>query len=409
MEFPELKKCRNMVFSCNRESYCRDMVRIDGTWLICPVREHTGGFDAYTAKGRNAIARALLKGQIDIDDGLIDIVYTCALCGNCVEHCEMYTPEAMARWSKLPLFAPLKITYEDHIVKTPEVTKALRADIFNAGYKVPEGIARVGESIERYGNIFNVSSSDMYNWKPKSLPEKAKLVYFPGCLAGYSFPEIGQSTVKILKSAGEEFTMFDHCCGNPLFITGQLKLARDVVERDVMKLEDVGAEKIVTTCAGCYRCISKEWPKIIGRDLDFEVASAAQLIQDYLKEGRIGPLSLEHEITVTYHDPCELGRHSSVYEEPRSIIKSIKGVKMVEMGRNMQSAWCCGGGGGLKICKPDLATEIARERVQEAEETGASAIVSACPSCKLNIQDAIGVTSSPLKMIDLVELIADAL
>ncbi|MFC2009683.1 heterodisulfide reductase-related iron-sulfur binding cluster, partial [Chloroflexota bacterium] len=114
---------------------------------------------------------------------------------------------------------------------------------------------------------------------------------------------------------------------------------------------------------------------------------------------------------LTYHDPCELGREMKMYDEPRIIIEAIPGVELVEMVRNRERTWCCGGGGGLKGVNFDMAVEIGMDKVKEALATGAKKIVSACPSCKININDAIRAAGAEaeIKAIDITELVVEAL
>ena len=108
---------------------------------------------------------------------------------------------------------------------------------------------------------------------------------------------------------------------------------------------------------------------------------------------------------VAYHDPCHLGRHSEVYDAPRALIQAIPGISLIEMPRNKDAAWCCGAGGGVKSGFKDWAVEIATERIQEAEETGCTILLSACPFCKTNLQDAINAKNSELQFMDIVNLL----
>ncbi|MCE5257328.1 MAG: (Fe-S)-binding protein, partial [Spirochaetaceae bacterium] len=129
-----------------------------------------------------------------------------------------------------------------------------------------------------------------------------------------------------------------------------------------------------------FHALKSDYPEIIGK-LPFEVVHSSEVIADLIASGKI-KLDTEVATTLTYHDPCHLGRYEKVYEPPRAILKSIKGVNFVEMPRNKANAWCCGGGSVVAVAFPDLSKDIADDRVQEAKGTEANAIVSACPLCE---------------------------
>jgi len=196
------------------------------------------------------------------------------------------------------------------------------------------------------------------------------------------------------------------CCGSIFFRTGVWNLARELASHNLEVLKASGAKKVVIHCAGCFRTIAKDYVELFGK-LPFEVVNAVDLIRDLLKEGK---LKLEKaNVKVTYHDPCHLGRHMGIYEAPREILKMMPGVKFVEMKRIRDASWCCGAGGGVKSGFPELAVEIAKDRIKEAEETGADYLVTACPFCIMNLQDAKEALGSKIRVLDIVELVADNL
>lgn len=381
--------------TCMGCGYCRElygtlwMPEGRAAFLICPMREKFG-FDAYTAKGKILIGRTLLKGDLEYTQPVIDIIFKCLLCGNCTAHCGMFHPAV------------------GQMVDTFEIFKAMRADIFENGLVMPEGIVKLGDAIEREHNIFEQPNADRASWVTPDIKvsEKASTIYFPGCVAAYKKPEIAQATAKILNKAGIEFSLLgedEWCCGDPLFLTGQLPLANMVVEHNAKMLEESGAKRIVTACAGCYRTLKQEYPKILGRDLNIQIVHISELLADLVEKG--GLELNEIEAKVTYHDPCELGRHSKVYERPRKVIMSIPGVELVEMLRNRAAAWCCGAGGGIKAAWPDLAVEIGEDRIKEAKDTGAKIIISCCPTCSWNLQDTAEQLDEDLEVLDLTELV----
>ena len=134
------------------------------------------------------------------------------------------------------------------------------------------------------------------------------------------------------------------------------------------------------------------------------VTATVELVKQLLDEGRI-IFNSEFQKTVTYHDPCHLGRHVGMYETPREVYNKIPGIKLVEMRRNRENAWCCGAGGGVKIGYPEWSLEISKERLEEAKETGASVVSSICPFCKTNLSDANEKYNMDFEVIDLIEIL----
>ena len=172
---------------------------------------------------------------------------------------------------------------------------------------------------------------------------------------------------------------------------------------NIAQIRNVGALKIITSCAGCYRTLKKDWLKF-GGEYDFEVYHTTELVKQLLEEDKI-KFNSEYDKTLTYHDPCHLGRHMGLYEVPREVYKQIPKLKFVEMKRNRENAWCCGAGGGVKIGYPDWSVEISKERLEEAKETGASVISSICPFCKTNLSDANEKFNMDFEVLDLIEIL----
>ena len=167
-------------------------------------------------------------------------------------------------------------------------------------------------------------------------------------------------------------------------------------------------KKIVTSCAGCYRVWKEEYPALLGEDLGLEVQHISQFIVDALNKGDL-KLGRELRSVVTYHDPCELGRLSEVFEEPRQILKTIPGVELREMAKNKYLSRCCGGGGDLKVAYPDLSMEVGMRRLKEAQDTGAKTIVSCCPACELQLSDVAQKNGVPMQVLNIAEIVARAL
>ena len=185
--------------------------------------------------------------------------------------------------------------------------------------------------------------------------------------------------------------------------TGQINISKDYMNYNVEQIKNTEVKKVITSCAGCYRTFKKDFEKH-GIEYDFEVFHTIELVKQLLDEGKI-KFKSEYKKTVTYHDPCHLGRHMGIYEIPREIYKKIPSLKLVEMKRNRNFAWCCGAGGGVKIGYPDWAVEVSKERLEEAKETGATVISSTCPFCRTNLSDANDNYNFKMEVLDLMEII----
>jgi Fe-S oxidoreductase len=225
----------------------------------------------------------------------------------------------------------------------------------------------------------------------------------------------------------------EYCCGAPLWRTGQREAARKLVEHNVDAFRRKGIKKVITGCAECYGTFKGFYPRIAG--LEFEIVHVTEVIQAMLKEGK---LSFENGVnmTATYHDPCLLGRLSElyvpwnghikayglhvppkqwrrgtngVYQAPREILKAIPGIELVEMTRNEENAFCCGGGGGVPAAFPDFALWTATERLDEARSTGAEVVISSCPFCRSSFETAIRAGNNTIQYQDLTELVVRAL
>lgn len=161
-------------------------------------------------------------------------------------------------------------------------------------------------------------------------------------------------------------------------------------------------EEVVTPCAGCYRAFTLDYPEYFGKT-PLKVSHITEFLNKKVKDGEIDPG--ETDLRVTYHDPCHLGRHCGVYNAPRELLTSIKGVKLIEMFPSRERAWCCGAGAGVKMCFPELATKVAKDKIELASELKIQALTSACPFCKTNLLDA--AKDHSIKVLDIVEILAE--
>jgi heterodisulfide reductase subunit D len=320
----------------------------------------------------------------DVPKEYSDYPYLCTLCGRCAMAC--------------PAF-----------IDTKELRIGTREFMVEKG-EYPQTMSQLAETLKRVHNIVGEPNEDRPTWVralaevPKDMfqREKAKVVYFVGCVASY-FPmtkRIPQSFVQILGKAGVDFTILggeEWCCGFPLIAAGMKKDAQALMQHNLEKVEGKGAERIVFACPSCYHTWMDE-----GKT-DIEIFHSTQFIKKLIDEGKIS--FKEKRTKVTYHDPCDLGRASGVYEAPREILRSIPGVELVEMKGNREQCACCGGGGNLEMVRPDLSEAMAQAKIEEIKATGADMVITACQQCVRTIQTTARRKKIPIAVMDIVEFV----
>lgn len=233
------------------------------------------------------------------------------------------------------------------------------------------------------------------------------MLYFRGCVVREKLPNISNSTEKILKIGGIDYTVLENesCCGSFLMRTGFKEDALEVMKNNLKTILGSSEKTILVSCAGCYNTLKNDYKALFNEELN--VIHTSELIKDLIDGNRIQVKSIEK--TVTYHDPCHLGRHSGIYEEPRSVIKTS--AELVEMVRNRERSRCCGAGAGVKAAFPELALNAADKRIQDAEETGSEILATSCSFCILNLKNAVDTRKnrkdkgSDLRVMDITELI----
>ena len=362
----------------------------------CPMRDHGPGFEAFFARGRFTLTRALLDNKIEPSEGLAEVVYQCTLCGACREVCN--NPESSC------MIISAKENIGDHV----EIWEALRADLVDLGVApLPRHKEIIAHEIIEHNPYFE-KHNERLNWIPKDfkfLSKGGDALFFVGCTSAYRLNNISSTFLEIANKSGIKLSISpeEWCCGSVNLRTGAEDIFKDLAVHNFTVFKDSEVDKIVTTCAGCYKTLKNDYPKYI-EDWDFEVLHSIEMIDELLNSGEI-KIANKIDGVITYHDPCHLGRHSGIYDAPRNVIDAIRKDEFVEMRRIRNYSYCCGAGGGVKSGFPDLALEIAVDRVQEAEETGAKFLTTVCPFCLTNFKDAVKEIKSDLIVIDLLELV----
>jgi len=372
----------NELIACIFCGFCR---------LGCPTFSVTHR-ESRNARGRNVLAFNLLNGTIEPSADLAEAFYSCTTCQACTYFCPAQ-------------------------VRVDEIVEEVRKKLYKEGL-TPEPVLGVRDNIFKTGNVYASAKADRIDIYPPFLKEKiktgelksqAETLLFMGCVPSYLDMKMVPSLIKPLDAAGVDYTTLsteEGCCGFPLFLMGTDEFephAEKVIER----IKATGANQLVTPCAGCYKTFKKIYPGV--GDLGMEVYHSVQFLEKLINEGKI-KFNGELGKKVTYHDPCDLGRAFKIFEEPRNILKAIPGLEFVEMARNRLQARCCGGGGGVLANNPDMAVEMAAERVRDALAVGAEIIVSGCAACKDNLRK--GAKAIPkqergkIKIMDITEIVA---
>jgi heterodisulfide reductase subunit D len=273
------------------------------------------------------------------------------------------------------------------------------------------------ETVTTNYNISGDANAERLIWS-QNLPEipegvggkaQAEMVYFVGCVSSF-YPQsykIPQSMVQILEQANVDYLALgedEWCCGFPLIIAGMGDAATKSVRHNVEAVRKTGAKRLVAACPSCYHTWKDEYPHILEEPLGFEVLHTTELLEGLISAGKLEFRPLEEK--VTYHDPCDLGRTSGIYNAPRNVIQAIPGVAFVEMKDNHEYSLCCGGGGDVEMADKDLSAAVADSRVAQAAETEAKYLLSACQQCTRTLAGAARREKVRVRVMDIVELVA---
>jgi Fe-S oxidoreductase len=335
LQFDE--KRRKAITQCSRCGFCR---------AVCPIFELTKR-PITNARGKMILMKEVMEGKLPVTEAVAEALLRCTTCMNCTLSC----PSG---------------------VDPQEVVKTMRKDMVGLGYD--NLFKAMGEIIERYGNIYG--EEKRHDWGYKN--EKAPYVLFLGCVGTYREEESVKETIRLLDILKVDFTLIDEvCCSGVLEDVGY-KIKGGLAKGNVQEIQKTSAKTLITTCPYCYR-VFKEHPAY--KDLGLDIKHITQFLKDF-------KFDVQTDHKVTYHDPCDLGRHAGIYEEPREIIRKIA-PNFVELRRSRENAMCCGAGGGFRGAFPKESVKIARNRLSQIiEETGAEVLLTECPSCLHNFRNA---------------------
>jgi Fe-S oxidoreductase len=301
-------------------------------------------------------------------------------------------------------------------VKITEIVAANRSYGIESGEKVPTTYTQTLESFYSYGNPFNLGADARSDWaKDLNVPianKETEILYFVGCNASYDprSQSIARALVKTFNHANLNYGIMgnkEKDCGNCIYFMGETDLSDHERSQNESIIQELQPKVIVTTSPHSYNFFVKNYdlPK------DTEVYHYTQFLDQLIKDGKLEFSRSLPETNITFHDPCYLGRHNDIYDEPRRVLKAIPGVQLAEMPNNRELSVCCGGGGGNAWAETEVDERLSIPRLNEAVDVGASILATACYFCVQMFDDAIKTTNreQTIQVKDIAELIAEAL
>jgi len=370
---------------CGRCGYCRNS---------CPVYQVIG-WESATPRGKIGLAKEVIRNEKKraMPDEFVQRMAQCTLCGSCATIC----PTA---------------------IDTRKLWLEMRKHIAQKG-KAPKAYKDLYQNLLANKNISGFNNKDRLEWsqdldtEPEGLSPKpgAEIGYFVGCVSSF-YPQAAQipfAMTEVLMRSGIDFTTLggeEWCCGFPLLSMGFVDDAKDFIRHNITQLKKLNIHTLLSGCPTCYHIWKFDSLEELG-NYPLEVLHSTEFLERMIKKGMIQLRATDG--VVTYHDPCDLGRNGGVYENPREIIKSIPGLKFVELEHRRENALCCGGGGNLQSVDPQRAAAIAQRRIEEIQETGATIVVSSCQQCEQMLSAGILDRNLKVRVMDISQLILEAM
>ncbi|MFX1449832.1 MAG: (Fe-S)-binding protein [Promethearchaeota archaeon] len=388
----KLKEIKIEILKCARCGTCRS---------ICPTLNDAWGDDGPTwettgPRGRVLMSYGLQQNKLLPSKKMVQDIFNCLICNRCVEIC----PSG---------------------VDTTKIIQATRKEILDQNL-APIPLTKLHEILENSKNIYGLDQEDRLLWTEMTVEDiiqdkilkKAEIAFFVGCQSSYrgSLFGIPEAIILLLDSLNIDFTILgeeEWCCGSPFYLVGDdSKIAKEFAIHNIEKMLELGVKKVIFTCPGCYRVWKQVYPKLYGKELPFELYHSTEFITKLINEDKI-IFNQEIKKRVAYQDPCELGRHCKIYEEPRTIIKKIPGVTFKELKENRQDSLCCGGGGLVKVTDTEISLGIGTKKLKDFMRNDIDIILTCCPACYQNLIDALELSGEKIEILDIHEFLIKAL
>lgn len=336
-----VEKFRDQVLRCSKCGFCQ---------AVCPVFGLTLR-PALNARGKMMVLKEVMDGSIELSDELIETLFQCTTCGNCTQNC----PSG---------------------VSVPEIIKEARQDMVRAGSCHP-AFTGMNKVLAAQTNIYGEDEPEDFE---RERNKQAANVFFIGCVGSFREDEATMTTLDLLDRLEADYTLIDEvCCSGVLADVGH-QLQPRLVKTNIERILATGAKRVITACPYCYRTFidRPEYKEL--RDKGLEIVHLSQFLSEI-------DIPVATDKLVAYHDPCDLGRHCGIYEEPRTIINKIA-KNFVELEHNRDQSLCCGAGGGVRGAYPENSIAMARRRLEEVERAGAEVLLTECNSCLHNLTNA---------------------
>jgi len=340
---------------------------------------------------RSFLTRRLIHGaQIGLVELESEDVWLCATCGACVERC----PRG---------------------VEIIDIMRALRRIGAQWG-ATPKSLRTVMASLGSVGNPMGEAREKRVDWakgvKVKTFAPGTEYLYFSCCTPAYDpqAKRIALATVDILNKAGVDFGILgneESCCGESARKAGEEELFQRLAQANIEAFKGHGVSQVIVSSPHCYHTFKNEYP-VVGSD--FKVVHVTQFLAELVADKRL-KLTKSFPKKVAYHDPCYLGRHNKIYDEPRRVLESIPGLQLVELPDCREDSLCCGGGGGRIWMETKKGERFSDLRIEQALGVGAEVLAIACPYCLLNFQDSLLTMGKEgvLEVKDISELVSEAI
>lgn len=351
------------------------------------------GWQSHSPRGKWYFLKEVIAGREKITQKDVDRFLVCTTCERCDVACQLDLPIEPS-WGKM------------------------RGKLINQENRMTfPAFEMMAASARKERNIWASYAKDRDAWLTEELKphlkKEAKIAYFAGCTASYVEKDIAQATATLLDKAGVDFTYLgdeEACCGIPMFVAGRWDVWESILRHNVVKMKEVGAETVVTSCPACWlvwHTYYPDWAKKLGIDYSFETKHYSEVLADKLADGS---LTFDHEVPMklTFHDSCHLGRAGGVYEPPREMLKALPGVELVEMEHNREDGLCCGSVLTL-IGETPVAPVLGKRKLDEAVNAGAEAIVAVCPCCQFQMRVSAEKTGTDIAVKDLAAVAAKGL
>ncbi len=335
------KKYRDQLLRCSNCGFCR---------AVCPVFGITKR-PAYNARGKMMILKEVMEGTIELNDELVETLFQCTTCANCAANC----PSG---------------------VSPPEIIKQARKDMVNIGSCHP-AFKGMNAVLKTSTNIYAEDEIEDFDREKKAT---AEYVYFVGCVGLYREDEATEAALELLDRLDVDFTLIEEvCCSGVLEDVGYA-INEDLAVTNVERILATGANTVITGCPYCARTFNNRAQYKALSENGVQVIHISQFLKDF-------DLGVKTEKRVTYHDPCDLGRHCGIYQEPRETIRKIA-PNFREMRNSHANSLCCGAGGGVRGAFAKNSITMARKRLEEVEEIDAEIVLTECNSCVHNLGNA---------------------